>query len=103
LIEVGQQGCRLKRKERREHGLEGAVEKQDARLADEAPHLGVIDVLIDHDALKHAAVFDFATGDFLDFGVAFHVNIRSAVLRESELHGPGALAFNAMMSIVNEF
>jgi hypothetical protein len=105
---MGRQGCRLKRRERRlkrrerrENGLEGAVEKKNARLANETPHLGVIDVLVDHDTLEHAAVFDFTTGDFLDFGVAFHVDIRSAVLREGELHRPRAFALSVARSLVN--
>ena len=99
---MGQQGCKLKRRERRENGLEGAVEKKNARLANETPHLGVIHVLVDHDAFEHAAVFDFATGNFLDFGVAFHVDIRSAVLREGELHRPRAPAFSVARSLVNQ-
>ena len=92
----------MKRRERRENGLEGAVEKKNARLANETPHLGVIDVLVDHDAFEHAAVFDFATGDFLDFGVAFHVDIGSAVLHEGELHRPKALALSMARSLLNQ-
>jgi hypothetical protein len=67
-----------------ENALEGAVEKQNARLADEAPHLGVVHVFVDHDTLQHSAVFDLSTGDFLHFCVAFDVDIWPAVLSAGE-------------------
>ena len=70
---------------RRDGGvLEGAVKKKNAGLADEASHLRVVDVLVDHDALQHAAVFDLTAGYFLDFCVAFHVDIGASVLRGVE-------------------
>ena len=54
--------------------LEGAVEQQDARLLDAAAHLAVDDVLVDHDALEHAAVLHVAARDLLDLGVALDVD-----------------------------
>ena len=64
--------------------LEGAVKKKNAGLADKASHLRVVDVLVDHDAFQHAAVLDLTAGYFLDFCVAFHVDIGASVLRGVE-------------------
>lgn len=69
------------------NALEGAVEQENARLADETPHLRVVHVLVDHDTLQHSAVFDLSTGDFLHFCVAFDVDVWPAVLREGEERG----------------
>ena len=49
--------------------LEGAVEEEDARLLDAAAHLAVDDVLVEHDALEHAAVLDVAARDLLHLGI----------------------------------
>ena len=67
-----------------ENALEGAVEKENTRLADETPHLGMVHVLVDHDTLQHSAVFDLSTGDFLHFCVALDVDIWPAVLSAGE-------------------
>lgn len=64
--------------------LERAVEKKHAGLADEAPHLGMIHIFVDHNTLQNAAVLDLAAGDFLDFCVAFDVDIRPSVLQATK-------------------
>ncbi len=61
--------------------LERAVEKKNARLANETSHLGVIHVLVDHDSLEHAAVLDLTAGDLFNFGVTFDVDIWPAILK----------------------
>ena len=54
--------------------LERAVEQDDARVLDPAPHARVGDVLVDHHAVEHDRVLNLAAGDLLDLGVALDVD-----------------------------
>lgn len=50
--------------------LEGAIEQDDARVLDVAPHLGVGDILVDHNSAQHTRLFDGSSGNLLNFGIA---------------------------------
>ena len=55
--------------------LERAVEQNDPGLLDAPPHLGVGDVLVEHDTVQNLAILDFSTGYFLHSGVPLDINL----------------------------
>ena len=67
--------------------LERAVQQNDAGVLYAPAHLGVCDVLVEHDAVQHPAVLDLAAGHLLDAGIALDVHLGLAVAR---LPGDGA-------------
>ena len=70
--------------------LEVTVEKEDARVLDPPGHLGVGDVLVEHDATQHPRVLDRAAGDLLHLGVSLGVDLLGrARLGVAVLHGDG--------------
>eukprot|EP00968_Pinguiococcus_pyrenoidosus_P015771 scaffold1469_cov257-Pinguiococcus_pyrenoidosus.AAC.4 len=56
--------------------LERAVEEEDPRILDAAPHLRVRRDLVEHDAVQDGTVGDLATRNLLYFGVALDVHFR---------------------------
>lgn len=66
--------------------LECAVQQQNLGVLDSPPHLGVCNVLVDHDAVQHLAVLDLASGDLLDACVALDVDL----LLAAHVGGDGA-------------
>lgn len=64
--------------------LERTVQEHDARVLYSPPHLGVCDVLIQHDAVQHLTVFNLAAGNLLDAGVALDVYL---LLSTAYIHG----------------
>jgi hypothetical protein len=60
--------------------LERAIEEDDARVLDPAPHLGVRHVLVDHHSVEHDRVLDLSSWDLLDFGVSLDVDRLGSVL-----------------------
>mmetsp|Transcript_68054 Transcript_68054/g.146776 ORF Transcript_68054/g.146776 Transcript_68054/m.146776 type:complete len:470 (-) Transcript_68054:203-1612(-) len=68
--------------------LKGAVQQQDPRVLDAAPHLGVRDVLVEHDAVQHGAVRQGPAGDLLDADVPLDVDLRVLGAADDDLqHG----------------
>lgn len=67
--------------------LEGAVEEDDAGVLDAPAHLGVCNVLVEHQAVEDLAVLNLAAGDLFDAGVALDVDLGVAV---AGLPGDGA-------------
>lgn len=55
--------------------LEGAIEEDDTGVADHAAHIGVGDVLVEHNTVKHLAVLNHAARNLLDLGVPLGVNL----------------------------
>lgn len=59
--------------------LERAVEQDDARVLDPAAHLGVCDVLVEHDAVQYPAVLNLAAGNLLHARVPLDVDLLLAI------------------------
>mmetsp|Transcript_7889 Transcript_7889/g.17137 ORF Transcript_7889/g.17137 Transcript_7889/m.17137 type:complete len:307 (-) Transcript_7889:120-1040(-) len=55
--------------------FERSVQEKDAGVFYATAHLGVCDVLVEHDARKDGTVRDFSSGDLFDFGVALDVHL----------------------------
>ena len=67
--------------------LKRAVEQDDTGVLDAAAHLGMGDVLVEHNAVQNTAVLDLTAGHFLNAGVPLDVNLALAV---AHLPGDGA-------------
>lgn len=61
--------------------LQRAVEQDNPRVLDSSPHLGVSDVLVDHDAVNDLTVLNLSTGDLLNTGVTLNVNLSLSTTR----------------------
>lgn len=55
--------------------LERAIEEQHTGVLDSPPHLGMCDVLVEHDTVQNLAVLDLVSGDLLDTSIALDVNL----------------------------
>jgi len=55
--------------------LKGAIEEDDTGVGDLAAHIGVSDILVEHDTVEDLAVFEHATWDLLDLSVALGVDL----------------------------
>mmetsp|Transcript_40509 Transcript_40509/g.95941 ORF Transcript_40509/g.95941 Transcript_40509/m.95941 type:complete len:203 (-) Transcript_40509:402-1010(-) len=67
--------------------LEGAVEEDNARVLDLPSHLRVRDVLVNHDALEHAALLHLPARDLLHLGVPLDVHLTAAIrVRDDDRH-----------------
>jgi hypothetical protein len=60
--------------------LERTIKEDDPRVFDTAAHLGVGDVLVEHDTVEDLRVLNLASGNLLDLGVALEVDRLVAVL-----------------------
>mmetsp|Transcript_14603 Transcript_14603/g.29778 ORF Transcript_14603/g.29778 Transcript_14603/m.29778 type:complete len:428 (+) Transcript_14603:27-1310(+) len=58
--------------------LEGAIEEHDTGVLDAPAHLGVRDVLVEHDAVQDLAVVDLTAGDLLHLGIPLDVDLLPA-------------------------
>ena len=58
--------------------LERAVKEDDAWVADLPPHLGVGDVLIDHNSIEHSAVLQGASWDLLNSRISLYLKVELA-------------------------
>jgi hypothetical protein len=70
--------------------LKRAVEKHNTRVLYAPAHLGVCDVLVQHNTVQNTAVLDLASRDLLDSGIALDIDLSLAVAR---LPGHGAHGF----------
>lgn len=61
--------------------LERAVKEKNAGVLDPPPHLGVGDILVDHDAIDNLGVLDLTTGDLLDTRVALDIHLLLSTAR----------------------
>lgn len=55
--------------------LEGAVEQKNAGVLDSPPHLGVGDILVDHDTVDNLGILNLTTRDLLNTRVALDVHL----------------------------
>lgn len=67
--------------------LERAVEEHNTGVLYAPAHLGVCDILVEHQTVEDLAVLNFAAGDLFDTGVALDIDLGVAV---ASLHGDGA-------------
>lgn len=75
--------------------LQGAVQEHDSGVLDAPAHLGVCDVLVQHQAVKDLAVLNLATRNLLNSGISLDVDLSLAVAslprhRSDGLEGKGA-------------
>lgn len=61
--------------------LQGTVEKDDSGVLNAAAHLGVGDVLVEHEAVQHSAVLNLTTGHLFDTSIALDVDFGLAIAR----------------------
>ena len=54
--------------------FEWCIEQENARVDNFAPHAGVHGIFLEHDALEHLGIGNFATGNLFHLGVAFQVH-----------------------------
>jgi hypothetical protein len=55
--------------------LERAVEQENAGVLDPPPHLGVGDILVDHDTIDNLGVLNLTTGDLLNTRVTLDIHL----------------------------
>ena len=55
--------------------LKGAIEEDDTGVLDLTAHIGVSDILVEHDSVKDNTVLNHATWDLLDLSVALGVDL----------------------------
>lgn len=55
--------------------LKGAIEEDNTGVADHAAHIGVGDVLVEHDTVENDAVLEHTAGNLLDLGVPLGVDL----------------------------
>lgn len=60
--------------------FQGAVEQEDAGVLDAPAHLGVGDVLVEHDTVEHLGLLNLSTRHLFHTGVALHVDFLAAVV-----------------------
>jgi hypothetical protein len=67
--------------------FERAVKQQDPGVLDSPPHLGVCNVLVQHDAVQHFTVLNLTAGDLLNARIALDVNL---LLARADVERDGA-------------
>jgi hypothetical protein len=70
--------------------LKRAIEKNNTGVGDVSAHLGVSDVLVEHNSIKNSAVLEHTTGDLFNLGVSLYIdfNIFLSIL---SVDGPDGL------------
>lgn len=59
--------------------LEGAVEENDSGVLNAPAHLGVCDVLVEHETVEDLAVLNLAAGNLLHSGISLDVDLGLAI------------------------
>ena len=55
--------------------LQCTIQQQNPGVLDSSPHLGVCDILVDHNTVQNLTVFDLASGNLLNTCVALDVDL----------------------------
>ena len=56
--------------------LERTIEKDDARVSDSPTHVGMCDILVEHDTVENARLLNLPSGNLLDVCISFDVHCR---------------------------
>ena len=61
--------------------LQGAIKQHDSGVLDASSHLGVRDVLVQHESIQNPAILNLATRNLLNTGISLDVHFGLAIAR----------------------